>query len=334
VTRNHEKAPDDPGRLTPEVEGEIFRLAVSHAPSPILIVDGTGTILVVNEAAERLFGYEREELLGESVDLLLPQGAREAHKGQREAFMGDPQERPMGAQRDLVATTKAGEIIPVEVGLSPMDTPAGPMVVCGIMDLSERQRAEKRLAELVELLDQRNQRLLHLVSTDELTSLKSRRAFLDHLEGQLEVAVRHARPLSVMILDIDHFKLYNDEFGHLAGDEVLRGMGETLQSVARRSDFVGRLGGEEFGVLLPETDAEGAKVLAERFRVAVEAREWPRRSITVSVGATTLDFPRSVPRPDAPGVPDILSRADRALYQSKELGRNRVTHADELEPDD
>lgn len=310
---------------------EIFRLAMQNAPSPMLIVREDGTILVVNEAAVRLFGYAAAELVGKTVEVLVPEGFRSAHKGYRAGFMADRHPRPMGVERDLMALGKNGVQIPVEVGLSPVQTPAGPLVVVGLVDLSARKQAEQNLAEVAELLGKRNQRLLELVTTDGLTSLKSRRAFQDHLDAQLEVAVRNAHPLSVLILDIDFFKDYNDAFGHLAGDEILRQMGMTLRAVARRSDFVARLGGEEFGIILLETGKEGARVLAERFREAVENADWPRRAITASLGATTLEFRQTVPRPATPSFSAILRDADRALYRSKETGRNRVTHAADLE---
>ena len=309
----------------------IFRLAMEHAPSPMLIVRADGIILVVNDAAVRLFGYESRELVGRSVETLVPRGFRSAHRGYRDEFMAHPHPRAMGEERDLMAVGKNGLEIPVEVGLSPVDTPEGPLVVCGIVDLSARKRAEQNMAEVAELLGKKNRHLLELVTTDGLTSLKSRRAFQDHLDANLEMAVRNARPLSVLILDIDFFKDYNDTHGHLAGDEILRQVGEILRTVARRSDFVARLGGEEFGIILLETGEEGARVLAERFRAAIEDADWPRREITVSLGATTLEFEQVVPRPSAPSFSAILREADRALYRSKETGRNRVTHAADLE---
>jgi diguanylate cyclase (GGDEF)-like protein len=136
--------------------------------------------------------------------------------------------------------------------------------------------------------------------------------------------------MSVLILDIDHFKEYNDEFGHLAGDEVLKRFAQILKEIARRSDFVARLGGEEFGIILPETDTVGSKVIGERFRRAVEAEDWPLRPVTTSVGAMTLEFKQAVPRPEAPDLSSILTEADRALYRSKAKGRNRVTHVSEM----
>jgi diguanylate cyclase (GGDEF)-like protein/PAS domain S-box-containing protein len=320
--------------LQPEAEVQVFRLALQNAPCPILITDAQGTILLANDAAEQLLGYDKGELVGQPVEVLLTGGLRDVHVQHREEFMESPHRRLMGDRPDLVARAKNGEVIPVEVGLSPVETPSGLLVVCGITDLTARMRTQARMAEVTDLLEKKNEKLLQIVATDTLTGLKSRQAFFDHLDVQIEVSIRHARPLSILMLDIDHFKAYNDTFGHLAGDEILQQMGEVLMAVARRSDFVGRLGGEEFGIILPETGREGARVLAERFRAAIEACEWPRRGITMSVGAVTWAFDQPVPRPRAPDAAEILEGADQALYWSKKKGRNRVTHADDMEGTD
>ena len=166
-----------------------------------------------------------------------------------------------------------------------------------------------------------------MASTDSLTSLWNRRAFLIQFRMQVELMARHARPMSILIVDVDNFKPYNDEFGHLAGDEVLQRVASILNETARRSDYVARLGGEEFGIILPETDNDGSVLLGERFRVAVERVDWPLRAITASIGVTTVRFPKKVPRPELPSHSKVMAEADRALYQSKARGRNQVCHA-------
>ncbi len=311
------------------MDSEIFRLAFRAAPAAMLVVDPAGMVGAANDAAELMFGYGPGELVGLPVEALVPWRMRENHAALREAFARDARPRPMGAQRDLWAVRKSGSEIPVEVGLSPFQTADGTLILCIILDLTVRRRLEDALSRLAEERGKENVQLLELARTDPLTSLKNRRAFLESLASQLEISIRHARPLSVLILDIDHFKPYNDEFGHLAGDEVLRQVADILEQVARRSDVVARIGGEEFGIILPETDARGATVLAERFRAAIEAARWPRRAITASLGAMTADFGQPVPRPRAPALSDLLEEADRALYRSKAAGRNRVTHASE-----
>jgi diguanylate cyclase (GGDEF)-like protein/PAS domain S-box-containing protein len=309
---------------------EVYRVAMESSPVASLVVDATGTITMVNQETERIFGYQTGELVGRSVELLVPESLRGDHSVQRMEFTEDPVARPMGRRRDLMAQRKDGTVFPVEIGLNPIRTTDGVVVVGAIIDLSERKRAEQRIARQTEMLEVANAKLSEMASTDSLTELWNRRAFLDQLEVQLEQTVRSARPMSVLILDVDHFKPYNDSYGHLAGDQVLRGIGDVLRAKARRSDYVARIGGEEFGVILPETDRDGSVLLAERFRGAIEMTRWPRRAVTASIGATTVAFARTVPRPRSPGYSKVLSAADQALYHSKEHGRNCVTHAASL----
>jgi diguanylate cyclase (GGDEF)-like protein len=127
-----------------------------------------------------------------------------------------------------------------------------------------------------------------------------------------------------MLLDIDHFKQYNDTFGHIAGDDVLKKVAKILMQNARGTDFVARYGGEEFVVVFPYTDAEFATKAAERFRKAIEKSKWTNRAITASIGVSTLTE-------EIQNTATLIHAADQALYHSKASGRNRVTHCSEIE---
>ena len=177
-----------------------------------------------------------------------------------------------------------------------------------------------RQHELTEATEGLNIRLQALADTDGLTGLKNHRAFQERLREEVQRASRYATPLSLLMVDVDEFKSYNDVFGHPAGDAALRRIGEVLQATARTHDLTARYGGEEFAVILPETDADSALVAAERFRAAIEAADWRERQVTVSLGAATLS-------PTAGKAAALLAAADAALYQSKKRGRNCVTHA-------
>jgi diguanylate cyclase (GGDEF)-like protein len=181
---------------------------------------------------------------------------------------------------------------------------------------------ETRTAELVSTqraLTAAVERLKDLATTDGLTGLKNHRAFQDHWAAEWEAARRTGLPVSVLMMDIDDFKAYNDSYGHPAGDDVLRMVAVILSETCRDGDFLARYGGEEFVMVLPATDTERADAVAERVRTAIAMRPWPVRPVTASIGVSTLKGPiRSAI--------DIIAEADQALYLSKKRGRNRVTH--------
>jgi diguanylate cyclase (GGDEF)-like protein len=171
-----------------------------------------------------------------------------------------------------------------------------------------------------ERADERNR---VLAMQDELTGLTNRRSILDALEQQLAMARRSGQPLSLLMLDLDHFKRVNDSFGHLAGDAVLRQVAAGIASRLRTQDIAGRYGGEEFLVILPGTTADGAVQLAEELRTSIAAErieigEGHRVTITISIGVCG-----GIPTADQ-RVEDLIDAADRALYRAKENGRDRV----------
>jgi two-component system cell cycle response regulator len=160
-----------------------------------------------------------------------------------------------------------------------------------------------------------------LATTDGLTGLTNRRSLNAQLTARVREAQRYRRPLSLLLVDIDHFKKVNDTHGHPAGDAVLRGVAAVARAQARETDLVARYGGEEMALVLPETDAAGASAIAERLRAAVEttahATEHGTLRVTISVGVAT--WPGGGQTPD-----ELLTTADRALYRAKQTGRNRV----------
>jgi two-component system cell cycle response regulator len=181
-----------------------------------------------------------------------------------------------------------------------------------------------RRAQIIETTRADKARFEALALTDPLTQTHNRRALMDRLTSELERARRYALHLSVLMVDLDHFKAINDSHGHVAGDEVLRGVSRILQREARAVDVVARFGGEEFVVVLPETGEEGAVRLAERIRARVEematvaGRESRQLGVTVSIGVATVPSPR-VNSPE-----DLIAVADEALYRAKAQGRNQV----------
>lgn len=160
--------------------------------------------------------------------------------------------------------------------------------------------------------------LLELSQTDALTSLRNRRAFDERFASTFEQARRYERPLSLAVVDVDHFKTINDTHGHAAGDAVLAGVAKIIAGGTRQCDFAARVGGEEFAILLPETAAFDALQFAEKLRCAIATSSIAGHHVTVSIGIA------SVPHSDAPGTTEFFRIADQALYRAKANGRNRV----------
>jgi len=172
-------------------------------------------------------------------------------------------------------------------------------------------------------LAEANHRLEELATTDGLTGLKNHRTFQERLGDCWEQWRRAGRQFSIILLDVDKFKQYNDTYGHPAGDDVLRTVARILSETARTIDCVARYGGEEFVILSPDTDGHGAKILADRLRIAIESHEWTMRHVTASFGVATA----SLTILEAAG---LVAAADSALYESKKAGRNCVSLAGEL----
>jgi diguanylate cyclase (GGDEF)-like protein/PAS domain S-box-containing protein len=281
-----------------------LQTVLNEMPMMLAALNRRREVLFWNKECERVTGYTAEEIQ-RNPDALRQLRLRlfgEDDDAAHAACDSDYRDREMevtckdGVTRTLVGSSVAGSVrIP------------GWHVWGVATDVTERKQAAEARA-----------------TSDGLTGLKNHRAFQEHLHQEFYRAQRYGSPLSLLMMDVDKFKKYNDAFGHQAGDEVLVCIGQHLRSCARSTDFVARYGGEEFVVILPETDAAGAMAMAERFRCAVEALRWRGRRITISIGAASL-------KKEAMSVPaHLIAAADEAMYASKREGRNCVTHFEEL----
>ena len=180
--------------------------------------------------------------------------------------------------------------------------------------LKERELSQERVRMM--------EKLQRLAITDGLTKLHNSRSFYSQLEVEVDRFNRYKHPLSLLLLDIDHFKQYNDNFGHLEGDKVLVKISQLIRSCLRKLDTAYRYGGEEFTVILPETSCEEAELVAERIRTTIQTEKFKPRnakelSITISIGTTQYDAEEQLST--------FIQRADKAMYLSKQNGRNQVT---------
>jgi two-component system cell cycle response regulator len=194
-------------------------------------------------------------------------------------------------------------------------------------ELMARLRAAKRIVGLEQTLRETLEEKRRQATTDALTGANNRHYFDKHLDRELKRVRRFGGPLSVLLLDIDHFKSINDRFGHGVGDEVLVQFAERMRTALPRDyDWCARIGGEEFAVVLPQTEMQGAMIVGEKLRqhiaMAPVATEAGNLKLTVSIGVASVD---AATLPPEISVDDIVELADRGLYKSKQAGRNRVT---------
>lgn len=193
----------------------------------------------------------------------------------------------------------------------------------------EMQKLQEQLTESHKKLEESNAILQQLSTMDGLTGIANRRHFDDTLLLQWKVCMREKTPLSLIMMDIDFFKKYNDGYGHQGGDDCLKAVAKALaDSIHRPGDFIARYGGEEFVVILPNTDAKGAAVVAEQLRANVQTKNIPHaysgvaNHVSVSLGVAII-------QPNASATPaDLIAKADAALYKAKEQGRNRYAMAE------
>jgi two-component system cell cycle response regulator len=186
------------------------------------------------------------------------------------------------------------------------------------------RQGREELANANEALREKNKELEQLSTTDSLTGLFNRKHLMEKLDLELGRSARYHRDFTLLIIDIDHFKRYNDTYGHLAGDEVLRRMGAILKNSIRKSDYAARYGGEEFIVLLPETGASAGAQMAERIRRQMGEEEMGsdenRTNVTISGGVASF--------PDyGEDAETLIRNADTALYEAKKRGRNQIVIA-------
>jgi diguanylate cyclase (GGDEF)-like protein/PAS domain S-box-containing protein len=282
-----------------------YRNLLESALDAIVVVNHQRHIILVNAQAEKMFSYSRAEMMGQPIEMLIPENLRARHMAETTDFVAQPRERPMHVRGDLLGQRKGGVAFPVEVSLSPLQTDDGLIVSSIIRDLSERQRYEDRLA--------------HLAQFDALTGLPNRNLLRDRLEQAMGRVDRDGGKVALILLDIDRFNELNDTLGHKTGDRVLQAIGERLTTILREVDTVARPGGDEFIVMVEVAKGESQiQLIAENIQQAftvpllVDEREI---FISISIGLTV--YPD-----DSSDSETLFKNADVAMHQSKQDGRN------------
>lgn len=415
-------------------------IIVEEISEAILVVDAGGSITYANKATLALFGYEKNEIIGEKVETLVPLDLREIHAAHRDEYMKTPRSRPMGMQFDLSAMKKDGTGFPVEIGLSAVEIEGETFVIAIITDNTKRQDYENTLKkneerwhfalegsyhgvwdwniqtgkeffsgqwkrilgfgedEIVNSNEEWKKRIhpddlghclidmekhfneetdiyinkhrmlckngtykwveergklisrtpdgqpLRMVGTytdisdqktaeeilrtaalkDPLTGLSNRREFIANFEAEASRFRRYGHEFSIVLGDIDHFKHINDTCGHDSGDMVLKRIAEIMTTSLREQDSIGRWGGEEFIILMPETDIDGGIISTEKIRKKIAGETFiiddKEVHLTMSFGVSV--FGRDIK------LDEIVRIADKRLYKAKADGRNRVVAED------
>lgn len=294
-------------RLLRERNQEFVQRVLDVIPDPFYIKDRDGRLLMVNEAFARQRGRTRESVIGLlSTEVeLTPQLAADTQREDQAVLAG-----ASISKEQHYLDPQSGEDRFRLISKRPVSNIDGqPVIVVAHINITRWKIAERELA-----------RLAH---EDTLTGLPNRRHFLAEAERLLSSAARHAKPLSLIIFDLDHFKQINDQYGHAVGDAVLQQAASRLRKQLRSEDLPCRWGGEEFVILLPMTDADMANAAAERLRLAFASEPM---QIDKPAGGVSLTLTLSggvTARQPGESIEECLARADRALYAAKAAGRNR-----------
>ncbi|AKP25442.1 sensor domain-containing diguanylate cyclase [Leptospira interrogans] len=279
-----------------------------------------GTVISVNPSFERILGWKEEELLGKNPFHLL-------HPEDQETIVQEFQKLDGGIPRYSIKNRCrcADGTYKHFAWTGFPDIESGLVYITG-RDITETIESNRKISQLATELKEANDKLFEQASTDSLTKLKNRRAFNEALNHLVHFSQKQKSPLSLLMIDADHFKDYNDTFGHLEGDKILIILADLLTKALRKGDVLARYGGEEFIVALPLTSEDETIDISERLLQTVREFNWEKRIITVSVGAATYDFNSNSKNINLEYSINLIEQADKALYCSKVNGRNRITH--------
>ena len=305
---------------------ERFRLLAENGSDVVSLHDLSGRVIYTSPSCERVLGFSPEEIMRlRPFAMVHPEDDDRLRRHFDDLIRGAPV-----TAIECRVLHKTGKHLWLEMLWRSIVNREGQVIrlQASSRDVTERKDYERQLEEARRTLQsnrasllEANTRLVDLATIDGLTGLKNRRAFEDRMVEEVTRMKRTGSSVSLLLIDIDHFKDFNDAFGHPRGDEVLRMVARLLSRSIRDSDTAARYGGEEFAIILPQTDREGAMQMGERLREVIENAVWPERRITISVGTAT-------PSDASQTIDELVDHADRALYRSKQAGRNRVTQAE------
>jgi len=280
----------------------------------IITINEVGEIHGFNPAAETIFGYAQQEILGRHMKILMPESQREDHDGHLQRYVHSGNSQVLGIRgREMTACRKNGTIFPMEISVSEMQLGDKRYFIGIVRDITERKLAEQKIA--------------HLAHYDSLTDLPNRTSFLEILGHSVTLAKRNNQKVAVLFLDLDGFKAINDLQGHNAGDLLLKGVAQRLKSVLRDSDAVARVGGDEFIFVLHHIEsAENAAQVAQKIITELSAPfdlDGQLSHVGASIGISL--FPDNTE-----DIELLVKQADEAMYLSKQSGKNTSRFYDQV----
>ncbi len=293
------------------------------AMDAILSVDKKGVISRFNRSAENMFGYTATEITGLSVETILLEDFEFRLDELQQAEIKYKSKSLSGIGHEVTGLHKDGSVMPLQVSMSDTGIDGSTQFSLIIRNLTEIKASEEVLKQRTQELEFANTKYKQLSETDPLTQISNRRVYEERIANEINSAKRSGSSVSLLMIDVDFFKKYNDNYGHDSGDVALIRVAKTVvESLPRSTDLAVRFGGEEFLVLMPQTDVDGAYTVAERIRLNVKALAIPHEYsdvspvVTVSIGLASL-------KGGGLNEVDLLKQADIALYNAKNNGRNR-----------
>jgi diguanylate cyclase (GGDEF)-like protein/PAS domain S-box-containing protein len=279
---------------------------ISNVMDGIITINESGGIQGFNPAAEQIFGYTQQDVIGKNLSLLMPQPDRSAHDSYLNKYLQTGQAKILGVRgREVIAVRKNGDAFPMEMSVSEMVLGGQRYFIGIVRDITERKQAEQKIA--------------HLAHYDYLTDLPNRALLLDVLNHSISLAKRNKHKVAVLFMDLDGFKQINDTLGHEAGDLLLKGVAQRIKKTIRESDAVARVGGDEFILVLDNIDsAENSVFVANKILFALsepfDLKGQPGR-VGGSIGISI--FPD-----DSENPVQLVKQADEAMYLAKQDGKN------------
>ena len=287
------------------LESELkFQSVIESANDAIIVADMNGVIIQWNHAAQSIFGYTKDEILGSNIELILPENFAFLYKQTTKEYEDMQVLNSMGKTTELTGYKKDGSKLPLELSLGTWETEKGIFYSSIIRDITDRKLSEKKIKDLVYL--------------EPLTGLPNRRLFNERLSELLEQTKASGKNFTLFYMDLDNFKMINDTFGHSVGDLFLKEVAERLKQQLDEKAILSRQGGDEFTLLLPDTRCEEAAVYASNMvEILSEAFHFKGEEIFTSLSIGISSFPA-----DGEDAETLIKNADMAMYRMKEEGKN------------